>query len=68
MGPRDCYLCWCCFKVASYTPYPTCMTEEQVWLLICAVVSGTKGASFQMATVLLDCLLKGSNTVYSVRH
>lgn len=39
MGPRDCYLYWYCFKAASYTPYPKCMTEEQVWLLICAIVS-----------------------------
>lgn len=39
MGPRDCYLCWCCFKAATYTPYPKCTTEGQVWLLICAVVS-----------------------------
>lgn len=38
-GPRNFYFCWWCYRAASIPCIPKCMTEEQVWLLICAVAS-----------------------------
>lgn len=49
---------------------PKCMTKEQVWLLICAVVSKKLSEHpFRWPLSSWLCFLKGSNTVlYSVRH
>lgn len=66
---RDSYLCWCCVKAVSYTRTSKSMTEEQVWLLICAAASMELSEFPPHGTALLDCPLRGSNTaLYSVRH
>lgn len=73
-GPRDSYLCWCCFKAASYTLHLK-EHDRRASLAsdMCCCFHGAKWASFHMALpcwavpsegVILLFILSGTELVH----